>query len=99
MTRYFVCKTCGRGLAAFDSPEFCYADRMDSMEEVSENDFRKMGLFKGIMVALDKESDHVYEFPGDVRFNPFTGAEEEHRERGYTLDDFQASVMANVREN
>ena len=72
---------------------------MDSMEEISEDDFRKMGLFKGIMVMLDQGSEHVYEFPGDVRFNPFTGLEEDRRDRGYTLDDFQAEVMENVRKS
>ena len=98
MTRYFVCKTCGRGLASSHQPAYCYADRMDTMEEVSENDFRDMGLFKGIVVALVKD-DHVYEFPGDVQYNPFTGEEEKARSRGYTLDDFQAHVMEMVREN
>ncbi len=99
MTRYFVCKTCGRGLASSHQPAYCYADRMDTMEEVSENDFRDMGLFKGIMVALDREGSHAYEFPGDVQYNPFTGEEEKARSRGYTLDDFQAHVMEMVREN
>jgi hypothetical protein len=79
-------------------PAYCYADRMDTMEEVSEDDFRKMGLFKGLMVVLGTQ-DHVYEFPGDVQYNPFTGEEEEARSRGYTLDDFQAKVMEMVHEN
>jgi hypothetical protein len=71
---------------------------MDTMEEVSEDDFRKMGLFKGIMVMIG-EGEHTYEFPGDVRYDPFTGEGAERTVRGYTLDDFQDKVMEMVRAN
>ena len=98
MNRYFVCKTCGRGLVAYEQPSFCYADRMDTMEEINEEDSRKMGLFAGLVVSLATR-DHAYEFPGDVLYHPFTGESEKALLRGYRLDDFQAGVMEAVRAN
>jgi len=97
INRYFVCKTCGRGLAAYEQPSFCYADRMDTMEEINEDDTRKMGLFLGLVVSLTTE-DHAYEFPGDALYHPFTGKSVEDAS-GRRLDHFQAEVMEKVRAN
>ena len=97
MTRYFVCKTCGRGLAAYEQPSFCYADRMDTMEEINEEDSRKMGLFLGLVVSLATR-DYSYEFPGDSIYHPFTGERVEGAS-GRRLNDFQAEVMEMVRAN
>ena len=97
INRYFVCKTCGRGIAAYDHPKYCYVDRMDTIEEVGEEGSRKMGLFLGLVVSLVTE-DHAYEFPGDARYHPFTG-EGVVGASGRRLDDFQAEVMEAVRAN
>jgi len=94
--KYFVCKTCGRGFASLDPPGFCYADRMDTMEEVDKEGKEKMGLFEGCVVSMGTRG-YAYEFPGDVQFNPFDGKGQEGV--GFKLDDFQDKIMERVRAN
>jgi hypothetical protein len=70
---------------------------MDSMEEIGEEDSRKMGLFLGLVVSLTTK-DYAYEFPGDALYHPFTGEGVEGAS-GRRLTDFQAEVMEVVRAN
>ena len=95
--RYFVCKTCGRGLASEHVPNYCYADRMDNLEEIDEEGKRKMGLFRGFGVHMGHRG-YAFEFPGDVQFDPFNGEDKEGA-TGYKLDDFQDRVMEELRAN
>jgi len=92
----YICKSCGRGVAMQGKPDYCYADRMDTMENLSDNDAEKMGVFSiGGTFAEDGIS---YEFPRDVRFHPVTG--EALRfvvpDRS-SLTDLQDKVMEGVR--
>lgn len=80
---FHVCKMCGRGIRCEEPPKYCYFDRMDMMENISDEDAVKMGL------NIDPSSA---EFPGDVRFNPFTGQPVE-MSFGVQLEDWQHGVM------
>lgn len=81
----YICKMCGRAFKAEKDPKYCYADRMDSLEGISDEDAQKMGI-------LDIKA---YEFPGDIKYNPFTG--KINSDNGYTLSDFQDEIMKRVR--
>jgi hypothetical protein len=95
--KYYVCKTCGRGFASLNPPAYCYADRMDSMEEVNEEGKEQMGLFKGFTIHMGHRG-YAYEFPGDVQFDPFNG-EGKEGSVGFKLDDFQDKIMEGLRAN
>jgi len=41
----WVCKTCGRAIKSETKPNFCYFDRTTSIENISDGDSIKMGLF------------------------------------------------------
>ena len=86
MPEIFFCKQCGRAQRAETKPNWCYFDRSDSIENVSDGDAKKMGL-------LDFDR---FEFPGDVVWDPFTGKRMPGLEGG-TLRDFQRQVMGGVR--
>jgi hypothetical protein len=94
--KYFVCKTCGRGFASLEAPSYCYADRMDTMEEVDFQGQAIMGLFEGCTIHMGSRG-YAYEFPGDVQFNPFNGKGQ--KGSGFKLDDFQDKIMERVRAN
>lgn len=70
----YVCKGCGRSLVSATPPKYCYFDRLDHLENISDEDAVKMGLFSfgdGIYIE-----DAKIEFPGDFNYSPFTGKEE-----------------------
>jgi hypothetical protein len=91
---YWVCKMCGRAVRQEDKPNYCYFDRMNSIENISDEDAVKMGL--------DIPEGGCFEFPGDVRWDPDTGDPAGMvnllGKKLRTLEDFQRSVMARVRQ-
>lgn len=86
MTTWF-CKQCGRTSRFDKKPNHCYFDRIDHIENVSDEDAVKMG------VNIPKGD--AFEFPGDVRWNPFSG-EPTFQMGGYGLRQFQRDVMERV---
>jgi hypothetical protein len=86
---YWVCKMCGRAVRQEDKPNYCYFDRMNSIENISDEDAVKMGL--------DIPEGGCFEFPGDVRWDPDTGKPMTAGGEG-TLRQFQNAVMARVRQ-
>lgn len=100
----YVCKSCGRAMKANEKPNYCYADRMDAIENISDEDAVKMRLFSDTQVFVSK--DIVFEFPFDVRFDPFTGEKFDmskwealtyYPEKGYaSLSEFQRRRMEEV---
>jgi hypothetical protein len=99
----YVCKSCGRAVKAEEKPNFCYADRMDSIENISDMDAKyKMQLFQMPISAI-WVSGICYEFPDDVRFHPYTGepfylVHTYTPEEGfYSLSELQDSIMKRVR--
>lgn len=99
----YVCKQCGRAMRATEKPNYCYFDRMDSIENISDEDAVKMGLFslsKGVSAIMDNKNVWI-EFPADVRFsifkgNSFPSAIIETLFSGLSLDDFQDNIMRRV---
>ncbi len=89
---FYVCKMCGRGIRAEEHPKFCYYDRMNSIENISDEDAQKMGLN---IPLLPDEIGLMLEFPGDLRYNPFTGNELVDY-RGLTLSEFQDVLLKEV---
>ena len=83
----FFCKMCGRTMRADEKPNFCSFDRVDHIENVSDEDAVKMGV--------NIPEGETYEFPGDVRWEPFTGNVVAPVD-GYTLQQFQREVMERV---
>lgn len=101
----FVCKMCGRSLRQDEKPNWCYFDRCDSIENISDEDAVKMGL--------SIPEGERFEFPGDVRWDPDTGETAridlipKYKESGWpdslapigkTLHQFQNAIMARVRQ-
>jgi len=89
----FLCKMCGRTLKSEVIPNYCYADRMDGesmgIEGINDEQALNMGIPQDFL-----DSDEMFEFPGDVKFDPFTGEVKESI--GRKLSDFQDEVMARV---
>lgn len=104
--KIYVCKMCGRAIKAEKQPPYCYADRMDSIEEIGSEDAKKMGLFStslGISIKPEGSEEHfVVEFVNDVRFCPFSGRALSRlglgTVEGGSLSDFQDRVMQRVRQ-
>ena len=84
---YWVCKMCGRSMKAEEKPNWCYFDRCDSIENIGDDDAVKMGL--------DIPEGGTFEFPGDVRWDPFSG--KPMMASGKKLKQFQNAVMVEVR--
>ena len=85
---YWVCKMCGRSIRQEEKPMCCYYDRMDYIENISDEDAVKMGL--------DIPAGERFEFPGDVRWDPDTGKPYRLSEFLYeqnTLQDWQYAIM------
>jgi hypothetical protein len=99
--KIYVCKMCGRAMKADKQPPYCYADHMDSIEEIGSEDAVKMGLFSttgGVKITCADDKEHfVAEFVNDVRFCPFTGVPLAESGlgtfEGGSLTDFQNAVM------
>ena len=93
MNVVYICKMCGRSVKSDEHPNFCYADRMDresaGLEGISDEQALKMGISQDFL-----DSDEMFEFPGDVKFDPFTGGVKESI--GRKLSDFQDEVMARI---
>lgn len=68
----YVCKSCGRAVKAEEKPNFCYADRMDTIENIGDEDAKKMRLFSTPDSAR-WDFGILFEFPSDIRFHPVTG--------------------------
>ncbi len=82
---YYVCKVCGRSFSCDpeDKPKYCYYDRSDMIENISEEDASKMGLTTDRFIL-----DLGIEFMGDMNFNVFTGMDIAKQE-GKRLIDWQ----------
>ena len=95
----YTCKMCGRGLKAESKPNFCYYDRMSSIENISDEDAVKMGLFSA--TKGEERDGIVYEFSGDIKYHPFTGdlITELGFCGGQRLTDFQNAIMRKVINN
>jgi hypothetical protein len=109
----FCCKMCGRAVKAEKKPNFCYYDRMDQIENISDDDAVKMGLFsttEGIKVVLDRKG-LIIEFIKDLQYSPITGEHLKDIEfslfsdivigsvkDGQSLTEFQEGVMRKVYE-
>lgn len=83
----FICKMCGRAGRFNEKPNFCTADRMDSIENISDEDAVKMGI--------DIPEGETFEFPGDVKWDPVSG--DPMVTGGRTLRQFQNAIMVEVR--
>ncbi|MEN6445575.1 MAG: hypothetical protein ABFC98_05965 [Candidatus Cloacimonas sp.] len=98
----YVCKSCGRAVRAEEKPNFCYADRMDSIENISDEDAVKMGIFQTPETSR-WDFGILYEFPLDIRFHPMTGEEikpnfiYDSNKGFYSLSELQDSIMEKVR--
>lgn len=101
----FICKACGRAIKAEEKPNFCYFDRMSSIENIGDEDAIKMGLFSlssGNPCILDSKLFTI-EFIKDVRYTPIKGevlmckdAPFSNIRHGYSLDEFQDIIMKRV---
>lgn len=101
----WVCKTCGRSLKAEEKPNYCYYDRTTAIENISDEDAVKMGLFSlsnGDPCIFDSKLFTI-EFIKDVRYAPISGKPlmREHGlfsdiKSGYSLDDYQNKIMSGV---
>jgi hypothetical protein len=87
MSEIFFCKMCGRAARFNKKPNWCYFDRYDSIENVSDEDAVRMGI------RIPQHSP--YEFPGDVRWHPMTGEPSFSPGEG-TLKEFQLKIMERV---
>lgn len=101
--KIFVCKMCGRAVKAEKQPLYCYADRMDSIEEVGPEDAVKMGLFSttnGNLLTDLQGNEFIVEFSKDVRFCPFDGQGFlfQKEPKGSSMTEFQDLVMQRVRQ-
>ena len=97
----FVCKTCGRAIRSEEKPNFCYHDRTTSIENISDDDSVKMQLFRGGRNAMAIFNSNFtpldVEFPGDVKYDPFTGERIFGNNIGFTLSEYQDEIMSRVR--
>jgi len=95
MMEIFLCKMCGRTLKSETRPNFCYADRMDGesngIEGIDFERAQQMGIDETFL-----QSDEMFEFPGDIRFDPFTGKVIPAVKDGKTLNEFQQNIMKRV---
>lgn len=90
---YWVCKMCGRSMRQDEKPNWCYFDRSESIENISDEDAVKMGL--------NIPEGERFEFPGDVRWDPDRGVavvppNEYVVGYFYTLKDWQQWIMKRV---
>jgi hypothetical protein len=104
---------CGRAMIVSKKPQFCYFDRMDSIEQISADDSVKMGLFGGgakQMLEDIKDMEGIKpfipEFRSDVVFDPFTGQKNQDSlfklldmaGKKFGLHEYQRKVMEKVTE-
>ncbi len=100
---HFICKNCGRSLKAEIKPNYCYFDRCSSIENISDEDAVKMGLFsqsKGFTAIFSDVPDQrvTFEFPGDYKYHPYTGEKVPGILVGDKLTEFQENIMQKVTE-
>jgi len=94
---FYVCKMCGRSIKAEEQPKYCYFDRMSNVENVSDEDAKKMGLFLNSDVhSITTESGRniEVEFMGDYIYDPYDGKlNDSIFTNGDTLSSFQKGIM------
>lgn len=96
----YVCKSCGRAIQSDYQPNYCYADRMDTLENISDEDAARMGLFSAGHTHR-KDRGFTVEFEDDVRWHPFTGdaiLPTPCYEAPCTLTAFQDALMKRVHQ-
>lgn len=93
--RTWTCIACGRMMRVLDDtkPTHCYFDNNTYLQEMEERDEILAGTL-GIKFTPVGMGLYV-EFPGDIRFNPFTGIPM-HWNGGKTLEIYQSEVMKRV---
>lgn len=85
----YFCKQCGRVARFNEKPNYCYADRCDSIENVSDEDAVKMGV--------NIPDGKTFEFIRDAKWDPFTGGKIINCVPGRSLKDFQREIMEMVQ--
>ncbi len=89
----YICKICGRAMKLEGNPKYCYYDRADSIENISDEDSKKFQ----IQIKEDYELDSIqFEFPGDLRWHPINGKAIKPIIGGDTLTKYQEKLMRNV---
>jgi len=86
----YICQFCGRAIQTEREPRFCYFDGSpmkigSPVEPLTPEDTAAM------QISFTHGSD-MYEFPGDVRMDPFTWELLPERGTGRTLHDHQAAL-------
>jgi len=89
MSVIYFCKMCGRAGRFDEKPNYCYADRCDSIENVSDEDAVKMGV--------NIPEGKTFEFIADAKWDPFTGDTVDNPSPGRSLKDFQREIMEMVQ--
>ena len=100
----YVCKICGRAIKSNVPPTCCYFDNCHSLENISNEDAVKMGLFelsKGFTAIFSDGPNWavIFEFPGDYKYHPFTGEQAPAVLSRGKLTDFQDQIMRKVINN
>lgn len=86
-------------MKAKDKPAFCYFDRTSSIENISDEDAVKMGLFS--TTEGTKMNGIIFEFFGDIQYDPMTGkmlSGDAVCTTG-TLSEFQDTIMGRALAN
>jgi hypothetical protein len=83
---------CGRGFLSKKPPNYCYFDRMNFMENLSDKDALEMN----IKIDKDEGKEFIFEFPADVRFDPFNGGSLNPIEGG-SLRQYQLEIFNRVK--
>jgi hypothetical protein len=93
-------------MMAEEKPNYCYADRFGTLEEVNPEEAEQKGLFRttvGQHIHDKGRKDVVVEFFKDVKYWPFTG-EQCHEIAGLkltkedqSLNDFEALALERSR--
>ena len=101
MLIHYVCKVCGRAIKSEIPPLCCYFDKCHSLENISDEDAIKMGLFSSTPgVEIDVGDQHViFEFFYDARYDPFIGSRlyvVPPAPNGQSLAEFQNQIMQGV---
>ena len=63
----YICKICGRTIRTDKEPKYCYADGISNYEKITEHEVEMIGAYF--------ETESEYEFPGDVKYDPYTREE------------------------
>ena len=90
--KIYICKMCGRAMRCEVEPTYCYFDRMDNSQAMGlENVTDENATLMEITPQFINSPDEIFEFPGDVRYDPMAGTP--IKGEGFTLTEFQDRVL------